>query len=222
MASGKSMPKFSLKDVKGRNGVALVSTFLFVCLLLVGCGRKMAVEEFALPESVQLQTGDLVFRVGTSKESRTVVTLDRKSLYSHIGMVVYHDGRWWVLHAVPNERASKQEKDSVKLEPIGVFFRSDRADKGCVCRYPISPDDTLRLKRRALDLYRRHLVFDTNFDDQDTNAFYCTELVCFLYQQALGVDLAESRRHRVPAFPEMVFCSDVIQNPKLQEIYRFE
>ncbi|MBO4489459.1 MAG: hypothetical protein J5741_07405 [Bacteroidales bacterium] len=211
-----------VREVKGRNGVVLFSTFLFFCLLLTGCGRKATVEEFVMPDSLQLQTGDLVFRVGTSKESRTVVTLDRQSLYSHIGMVVYAGGRWRVLHAVPNERASKQEKDSVKLEPIEVFFRSDRATKGCVCRYPLSPDDTLRLKQRALDLYHRQLVFDTNFDDQDTNAFYCTELVCFLYQQTLGVDLAESRKHHIPAFPDMVFCSDVLRNPQLQEVFSFE
>ncbi|MCR4965339.1 MAG: hypothetical protein K6A41_06745 [Bacteroidales bacterium] len=221
MASGKSKPKPLCNAIKGRNGFVLFSAFFFCCLCLTNCKRAPEVTEFVLPDTVQLQTGDIVFRVGTSKESRAVVTVDRKSIYSHIGMVVYDDGQWKVLHAVPNERATKEEKDSVKLEPIGVFFRSDRAGKGCVCRYPLE-GDTLKLQQRALDLYRRHLLFDNKFDDQDTNAFYCTELVWFLYQQTLGVDLSEGRRHHIPALPEVILCSDIFQNPKIRVVYRFE
>ena len=172
-----------------------------------------------MPDTVFLQTGDLVFRQGESRESRAVTTFDRSSGYTHVGMLLNVDGRWMVLHAVPNEHATKQEKDSVKLEPIGVFFRSDRAVKGGVYRYLVTPEDTLRLLQKGLDIYGRHLLFDSQFDLEDTTAFYCTELVWFLYQQALHIDLSEGRRHHLPLFPELIFCSDILQNARLEEVY---
>ena len=196
--------------------------FFALCLMTTGCHRSNQVVDFILPDTVQLQTGDLIFRQGESRESRAVTTLDRRSGYTHVGMLLNVDGHWLVLHAVPNERNTKQEKDSVKLESIGTFFCSDRAVKGGVYRYPVTPEDTLRLLQKGMDVYGRHLLFDGQFDLEDTNAFYCTELVWFLYQQTLHIDLSEGRRHHLPLFPELIFCSDIFQKEKLKEIFRFE
>ena len=196
--------------------------FFVLLLLTTSCHRGGRVEEFVLPDTVLLQTGDLVFRQGESRESRAVTTFDRKSDYTHIGVVMSVDGRWMVLHAVPNERATKQEQDSVKLEPVGTFFRSDRAVKGGVYRYHVTSEDTLRLLQKGLDIYGRHPLFDGQFDLEDTTAFYCTDLVWFLYQQALHIDLSEGRRHNLPLFPELIFCSDIFQNEELEEIFCFE
>ena len=202
-------------------GLFLPLFFIFL-LLTTGCHRGGRAEEFVLPDTVQLQTGDLVFRRGESRESRAVTTFDRKSDYTHVGVVINVNGRWMVLHAVPNERATKQEKDSVKLEPVGTFFRSDRAVKGGVFRYPITLGDTMRLLQKGLDIHDRHLLFDDQVDLEDTTAVYCTDLVWFLYQQALHIDLSEGRRHHLPLFPELIFCSDILQNEKLEEVFCFE
>ena len=191
--------------------------------MFAACRRDVPVEDYVLPDTVRLQSGDLAFRTGISKESRTVSTLDRSSLYTHVGMVVWNGDGWYVLHAVPSERATKQEEDSVKLEPIGTFFRSDRAVKGGVYRYPITPADTLALFHRGFALYHdRHPLFDNLFDAEDSTAFYCTELVCFLYQQVAGIDLSEGRRHNLPLYPNLIFCSDVFQNNSLEEVFAFE
>ena len=196
--------------------------FFAICLMTTGCHSNDLAVEYVVPDTVHLQTGDLVFRRGESRESRAVTTFDRKSDYTHVGMVMNVGGRWMVLHAVPNERATKQEKDSVKLEPIGVFFRSDRALMGGIYRYPLTPADTLRLLHKGLQLYGRHPLFDGQFDLEDTVSLYCTELVWLLYQQALNVDLSEGRRHHLPLFPELVFCSDILENKQLTEIFAFE
>lgn len=196
--------------------------FFAICLMTTGCNRSDLAVEYVIPDTVRLQTGDLVFRRGESRESRTVTTFDRKSDYTHVGMVVNVDGRWMVLHAVPNERATKQEKDSVKLEPIGVFFRSDRALMGGIYRYPLTPDDTMRLLHDGLQLYGRHPLFDGQFDLEDTVSLYCTELVWFLYHKTLRIDLSEGRRHHLPLFPELIFCSDIFENKQLTEIFTFE
>ena len=196
--------------------------FFAICLVTTGCHRSDPVVEYIVPDTVHLQTGDLVFRRGESRESRAVTTFDRKSDYTHVGMVMNVGGRWMVLHAVPNERATKQEKDSVKLESIGVFFRSDRALMGGIYRYPLTPADTLRFLHKGLQLYGRHPLFDGQFDLEDTVSLYCTELVWLLYQHTLHVDLSEGRRHHLPLFPELVFCSDILENKQLTEIFAFE
>ena len=209
---------------KGRGSLSAVSTFFFCLMLsLTGCQKTEPPIEYVLPDSVQLHSGDLVFRKGISTESHAVMALDRKSDYTHVGMVMWDRGQWRVLHAVPSERATEQEEDSVKLEPVGTFFRSDRAVKGGVYRYPITPADTLALRLRGLALYHdRHPLFDNLFDAEDSTAFYCTELVCFLYQQVTGTDLSEGRRHNLPLFPNLIFCSDVFQNNSLEEVFAFE
>ena len=216
------MAKPWVKCLRGRDDVHIVSTFLLaLCMMFAGCHRADNPVEYVMPDTVKLQSGDLAFRTGFSKESRAVTTLDRSSIYTHVGMVVWERGQWWVLHAVPNERATKQEEDSVKLEPIGTFFRSDRAVKGGIYRYPVKPEDTLRLLKHGLALFGRHPLFDNLFEAHDTNTFYCTELVCFLYQQELQIDLSEGRRHNLPLYPDLIFCSDVFQNQKLEEIFSY-
>lgn len=210
-----------LKKVEVACGL-LLPLFFVVCLITTGCRRNTQPVEFVMPDTVRLQTGDIVFRLGESRESRAVTTFDRKGDYSHVGMVMYVDGQWMVLHAVPNERASEQEEDSVKLETIGTFFRSDRAVKGAVLRYPITSEDTLRLLHEGLQIYGRHPLFDGQFDCEDTTAFYCSELVYFLYKDALNIDVTEDRRHSLPLFPILIFCSDIFQNDKLEEIFAFD
>jgi len=209
---------------KGRSGRWSVPTFfLFMLLAFTACHQSVPAELFVMPDTVQFQSGDLVFRKGISNVSRAVNTLDRSGLYTHVGMVVWTQDGWRVLHAVPGERDSEEEADSVKLETFGTYFRRDRAEMGGVYRYPLSSEDTLRLRSRALNLYYgRHPLFDGAFETHDTTAFYCTELVCFLYQQVLDIDLSEGRRHNLPLFPDLIFCSDVFQNDKLEEVFSFE
>ena len=207
---------------KGRNRVSFISTFFFFTMaVLCGCHQPTEAALFQLPEGLTLQSGDLAFRKGRSIESHTVTFADSGSIYSHVGLVLWTDDGWQVLHAVPNERASKNEKDSVKLEPIGLFFRSDRAAHGAVYRLPVTNEDTLKLLRKSLRLYQRHLLFDNAFDDQESSAFYCTELVWFIYKNELDIDLSQGRRHKVPLFPPLIFCSDLLTYPEIEKIYEF-
>lgn len=222
MGSGKLRVDQFQPVSKGRGRNILVSTFfVFVLIFLFACCRqKDDYQLFVIPDTLELHTGDIAFRTGESMVSRSVTSVDTAGVYSHVGMVIWHDHQWCVLHAVPNERATKTEKDSVKMEPIGVFFRSDRAVEGCICRLPLAPGDTLKLLKKGEEIYSRKLLFDKSFDDQDTAAFYCSELVWFLYQQ-IGLDLTQGRRHRLPFFPPLIFCSDIKSYPELYEIDKF-
>lgn len=207
---------------KGRNRILFISTFFFWGIILsTSCHTDSDTREFQLPGNIHLQSGDLVFRTGRSMVSHTVTLTDQNSTYSHVGMLLWTGNRWQVLHAVPNERASGNEKDSVKLEDLSVFFRSDRASQGGIYRIHLAEDDTLKLLQKGLNLYRRQLLFDNAFDDQDSSTFYCTELAWFIYKTELDIDLSQGRRHKVPLFPPLIFCSDLLTYPEIEKIYEF-
>ncbi len=191
----------------------------FVSILFSSCEKRDY--NWQIPSELILQTGDLVFREGESIESNVVKGVDRNSSYSHIGLVIWLDSSWQVVHAVPNE-SKKNEKDKVKIEPLGVFFATDKALSGGVYRLDLNAKDTIIIYNKVKEIMERSPLFDASMDLQDTNSFYCTELVWHIFRTALNVDLSQGRRHNLPLFPDLIFCSDIISNPDLKEVYQFD
>ncbi len=192
-------------------------------LFLYGCRNGSGnVSGTVLPDTLPLRTGDLVFRTGRGIISRSVTKADTGCIYSHVGMVVPLGKGWGVLHAVPNERESRREKDSVKLEPLSLFFSEKRAEHGIVLRLPsLTENDTFALYRKGLSVYERHPLFDNNFDADDSSTFYCTELVWHIYLNAINIDLSQNCRHTIPLLPPLIFCSDIIRYPGLETVFIF-
>lgn len=175
-----------------------------------------------IPDTLALRTGDLVFRTGRSLVSRSVTATDTGCIYSHVGMIVPFGKGWGVLHAVPNERESRHEKDSVKLEPVSLFFSGKRAAHGAVFRISsLTEEETIALHHKGLSIYKRHPLFDNSFDADDSSAFYCTELVWFIYLKAINIDITHNRRHTIPLLPPLIFCSDIIRYPGIEKVFTF-
>ncbi len=193
-----------------------------ICIIgmcLLGCKTEKA--EWTTPEWLELRTGDLVFRKGESLESHVVMGADKKSEYSHVGIVIWNEGEWKVLHAVPNERVRDEDSDSVKMESIGVFFRSDRASGGAIMRPKMEDRDTDMVKKECMEIWERRPLFDGAFKTEDTTAYYCTELAYHVYKDALEVDLSQGQRHKFPMFEPLILCSDIYTSPLLEEVYSF-
>ena len=92
-----------------------VLLFTALCYLCTGC-RQTAPGHEAVPVE-RLREGDLVFRLGSSIESRVVRATDaRKTRYSHVGVLVQEGGQWFVVHAVPGEHEGRGDSDRVKME----------------------------------------------------------------------------------------------------------
>lgn len=201
-----------------------------VILLLLGsaCNRigPQTAQEPVRVDTTELRSGDLLFRMGLEGASRVVATVGGGD-FSHVGLAFRKDGRWMVLHAVPNE-APPGEDDRMKCEPLDSFFAPDRACRGAWRRVRCTEETAARVAQAAYEKYRDRVLFDHDYDLKDTTRFYCTELVWFLYRKE-GIDLAESRRHQlvVPGktseylFPEDLWVSsrlepsreDFLENP---------
>lgn len=169
----------------------------------------------------KLRDGDLLFRCGISTESQAVVAADRNhGIYSHIGIAFNDGGVWKVVHAVPGENADGV--DRVKVEPVDSFFLTTRAEHGEAMRLK-SCDALLARIAAHWALAKKGVVFDDDYNWNDSTRLYCTELVQRAYE-TVGVDLSGGRITHVamPFFKgDVVFPSDIQRNDSLTTIFSF-
>jgi len=193
--------------------------FCFAFISFYSCEKKHF--NWQIPPDLILNTGDLVFRQGDSFESNVVMGVDKSSIYSHVGLVIWQDSACRVIHAVPNE-SEKNEKDKVKVESIEEFFATDKALSGGIYRVGLKQEDVALIASKVKEIMGRRPLFDASMDLQDTNSFYCTELVWHIFRTSLNIDLSQGRRHSIPLFPDLIFCSDIMSYPNLKLVYQFD
>lgn len=191
----------------------------FAIMLLTGCEKS---ETCVMPANVRLEEGDIVFRRGGGFTSHAVLMGDRGGQYSHVGIVAVEGGRKVIVHAVPGEPDFDGDPDRVKKESPEEFFSSLKTDIGEVCRVA---DRTAarRAAAKALEIYRRHTLFDHDYDDHDTTKMYCTELISYVYNCA-GMPLVGCKRHRVDLpmlHANVLYPSDIHHSKKVRTIYIF-
>ena len=190
-------------------------------MALWGC--KESKEAYCImPSNCELHTGDVVFRRGCGLTSQTVIKLDEKGQYSHVGIVVDSSGVKMIVHAVPDEPDFEGDIDRVKMDTPEQFFSSVYAQQGEVCR----TSDSVAARQAAdaaMEVYRRHTLFDHGYNDSDTTRMYCTELVVHAYHKA-GVELVGTERQQVdlPFLKmECMFPSDILESDYLKSTYKF-
>lgn len=202
--------------------VRLLPALLSAVVLLPSCGSGGG--SSILPEGVELREGDIVLRRGNGITSRVVTAADRGGMYSHIGIVADSCGVMMVVHAVPGEPDYRGDPDRVKMETPEKFFSAVNADIGEVKRLRGNAAAAAAAARQAVMTYRRHTLFDHDYDDTDTVRMYCCELVMHAYAAA-GVSLVDSSRHefKLPGL-KLIRCvlpSDICNNASLVTVARF-
>ena len=189
--------------------------FLALLPVVMSCSNHTKSHVQVMYDTTDLRNGDLLFRNGIGYESRVVTGLSNGK-FSHIG-IAYHNGRQWnVIHAVPGEN-EKGEPEYLKCEPISGFYYYSRAKLGGSARVSCTDSIANIVAERAHDIVNRKVLFDNNYDIDDTTKLYCTELVRLVYL-AQNIDLCEDRWHRIPIintkahviFPEDIWNSSLI------------
>lgn len=169
--------------------------FVFLTFECVTCSKPH--EGCIFPENCKLQAGDVVLRCGSGMLSHAVLLADQKGgVYSHVGIVADSAGTLMIVHAVPDEPDFEGDPDRVKMESPSRFFHAMRANHGAVLRH-----HDAEVARKAADVavaaYRRHALFDHEYDDADSTRLYCTELVVFSFARA-GAPLSGVEHHKLP------------------------
>ncbi len=204
-----------------KKSIPCLFSLLCVALsMLCGCYRNDKAS--IMPETVHLQEGDVVFRLGTTMQSRAVVLADPMGNYSHCGIVVDSAGATRIVHAVPGEPDFECDVGRVKMDTPERFFSGENAVAGEVCR----PLDSLVAHVAAAEAkadFFRHVLFDHDYESADTTKFYCSEFLVHVFRKA-GVELTGPPTHSydVPGLHSIIWMPiDIYQSKYLKSVVRF-
>ncbi|GAD04874.1 YiiX/YebB-like N1pC/P60 family cysteine hydrolase [Porphyromonas crevioricanis] len=148
---------------------------LLLCSLLPACKDKSGGMEIAIPDSLELRTGDLVFRLGRAWYSKLFRDWASEShLYSHVGVIgIDSSGRSFVYHC--EDYASAGHYGACR-EPLDSFMMAS-ANVGIYRLDSLSTKDRERILAQAKDYLACKKPFDYNFDSDSDETLYCTEFV---------------------------------------------
>lgn len=190
--------------------------YLLLIILLATsyrCGNNHHTVSSPQTPTEMLCSGDLVFRLGRSLESR-VIASDGK--YSHIGIIIRKDSSTLVAHIEPSPNGSER----TKYESLEDFFHPEVASSGAVMRIN-ELDSTQRDKISAYLLSCADITFDHDYILSDSTKMYCTELVYRAYKCA-GLDITHGIRHKLPLAQEpVVLPSDIFQQNEFEAIWSY-
>ena len=192
-------------------GLLWIVALLIVVMSCSNCTHKSRSQ--VMYDTTELRNGDLLFRNGIGYESRVVTGLS-DGKFSHIGIAYHNERGWNVIHAVPGEN-EKGEPEYLKCEPISDFYCNSRAKLGGSARVSCTDSIANVVAERALHIVNRKVLFDNNYDINDTSELYCTELVRLVYL-AQHIDLCEDRWHRIPILntkAHVIFPEDIWDSP---------
>lgn len=151
----------------------------------------------------EAREGDLIFRRGQDLMSRMVLAGEAGSHFSHVGLLVWQDSMWMVLHALPDEGPAA---GGVRLEPLTTFITPDKAAAWAVYGHP---EVRALAGSVAVEDYVG-LPFDAAFVWSDASRLYCTELVVRAWS-GMGVEVADELSFlTAPLLAEPVLAPDAL------------
>jgi len=192
-----------------------------IALLGLSCGRKV---------EALVRDGDIIFQTSQSEQSRAI-QLATHSPYSHMGLVLFKDGRPFVFEAVsPGVRFTPLREWIARGE--GARFVVKRLRDASVLADPNGPST---LMKAATGLTGK--PYDPYFEWSD-DRIYCSELVWKAYERGLGVHLglllplvsfdltspavkaklAERYGDKVPLDERVISPASIFNSPLLQEV----
>lgn len=160
-----------------------------------------------------LQNGDLVFRQGRTAESQAVLLTDRKSSYSHVGIIYIDNKNPYVIHAVPGENINGP--DFIKKEKITDFLTPRKAKRFAIYRSDFTNEERKIAATTAFNFYKEQKTFDNKYNLVTDDQLYCTELVIKVFQKAINESLNLSITHLNLVFGTLnvIMPGDIISNP---------
>jgi uncharacterized protein YycO len=147
---------------------------LFVVLILAANARA----------AVPLRDGDIIFHTSRSAQSAAIQRATH-SPYSHMGVVLYRDGKPFVFEAIA----------TVRYTPLVSWTARGDGGRYVVRRLkrPLQAAELEKL-REAANSYEGK-PYDLYFEWSDAR-IYCSELVWKMYRDALGVEIGALQKLR--------------------------
>jgi Permuted papain-like amidase enzyme, YaeF/YiiX, C92 family len=165
---------------------------LFYCLIFFSaCSEKDNPKKHTMPTVSKIRNGDFIYRLGNGLFSDFIKDMSRfDKRFSHVGIVYksHLDDSVFVIHAEADDHTGI---GLVKKETLAVFLHKVR-DWG-VFRIKTSEKYRKKIADYAFDYQEKQIPFDTSFDESDSSAFYCTELLKHCINNALNQELVKAK-----------------------------
>lgn len=168
------------------------------------------------------KSGDLIFRQGDGILSQTVLSHDRSSEFSHVGIIKMISKQPHVIHASTGNPVGVNA--IVKMETIEEFLQNSSYSAAL---YRLKQDHANLGNNAASLAYQyslKQIPFDAQFSLASKDRLYCTELVWRVYLQ-LGIDLVKQNFSTL-SFPLeqklYILPSNLLSSKYIHQIHRFE
>lgn len=176
------------------------TVFLAGGLLFLALGASMMVlkedkqRTLSVPDSMEyrslraglslLHTGDIVLRTGRDITSYMFAQMNPEDkTYSHCGVAVVEHGVPWVYHSVgggdnPDQRLRRDRADQ---------WFSPAGNTDClIVRFPFDSSQTIQLAEAVAAAWREGKKFDLDFDLDNDDRYYCSEMVYKMVNRVMG------------------------------------
>lgn len=149
--------------------------FLIAVALLSVAGIVVYLSLARMEDLEELKEGDLLFQISKSAQS-PLVALATGSVYTHCGILVEKQGKWYVLEAT----------GPVKLTPLQQWCDKGRF-KHVISRRVLEKPIKIRYKQYLGQSYDWSFKFDNG-------KMYCSELIYMIYKKQFGIELSKPRK----------------------------
>jgi uncharacterized protein YycO len=197
---------------------ALILIILFFCNGSVYQQDQAADKKIRYSESA-FRNGDIIFQRGINIASTFVVSVDSRSVYSHVGIIYKSHNHIFVIHILPESNESKD--GLVRMELLGDFLSPERTSGFAL--YRLSKNNG-KIPSKAADFaisfFKQRIHYDYDMNNKNHEKLYCTELVWWAYRMA-SVDLIDGKFEGVE-FPfykgKYILISTLLKSKWLEKI----
>jgi len=134
-----------------------------------------------------VQEGDIIFQTSQSAQS-VAIQRATNSPYSHMGIILFQDGKPFVFEAVA----------TVRYTPMAKWIARGRGGHFVLKRHSqalsLMTAENISLLHKAARSFKGK-PYDLTFEWSDQR-IYCSELVWKIYQRALGIEIGQRQRLR--------------------------
>lgn len=170
------------------------------------------------PELVNVQTGDIVFRLGHGFISESLRKFSLKDpRYSHAGIISIENGKAVVYHLLGGESSVSV----IRKESLEKFCSRSEAASFAVYRASLSQAQKKSIDSLNQFYFRTRLRYDSQFDFTTDSAMYCTEYVYKVITEAIGKNniLISSSMLSGRTY---IACDDIYLNATIQKVFSFD
>ncbi len=138
-----------------------------------------------------LESGDIILKQGYGPVSTLVTKFLQEDIpISHCGVIVMQDTTAYVVHSISKEFA---EIDGVQLSVLDTFLLDCNKNSVFIVRNKFNKIKRNLFSDKAVEYSKRVIPFDYEFNYQEKNKMYCSELIYCLFLEVYEKDFFEKK-----------------------------